>query len=107
MKLKFSKFIPLLSGKVSIMLEGTDADIPELVTFLRKDVWLSQIQTEISESRIAILQDIRSMAEQIAEAIAKELYNDMANTGHQETIKETPLFKIIDKTSSSGRHEST
>jgi len=58
------------------MLEAEDTDIPELVTFLRKDVWLSQIQTEISESRIAILTSIRELSIRIAETIEKELKKD-------------------------------
>jgi len=76
MKAKFTKFIPLKSSKVSVMLEAEDTDIPELVTFLRKDVWLSQIQTEISESRIAILTSIRELSIRIAETIEKELKKD-------------------------------
>ena len=76
MKAKFTKFIPLKSSKVSVMLEAEDTDIPELVTFIRKDVWLSQIQTEISESRIAILTSIRELSIRIAETIEKELKKD-------------------------------
>ena len=80
MKAKFTKFVPLKSGKVSVMLEAEDTDIPELVTFLRKDVWLSQIQTEISESRIAILGSIRELSIRIAETIEKELKKDTGVT---------------------------
>ena len=80
MKAKFTKFIPLKSSKVSVMLEAEDTDIPELVTFLRKDVWLSQIQTEISESRIAILTSIRELSIRIAETIEKELKKDTGVT---------------------------
>ena len=90
MKAKFTKFIPLKTGRVSVMLEAEDADIPELVTFLRKDVWLSQIQTEISESRTAILVSIRELSIRIAEAIEKELKND--------DRKEKMIEKEIDET---------
>ena len=80
MKAKFTKFIQLKSSKVSVMLEAEDTDIPELVTFIRKDVWLSQIQTEISESRIAILGSIRELSIRIAETIEKELKKDTGVT---------------------------
>ena len=76
MKAKFTKFVPLKSGKVSVMLEAEDTDIPELVTFIRKDVWLSQIQAELPEDRTAILVSILGLSIRVAEAIEKELKKD-------------------------------
>ena|SRR3972149_1915846 len=66
---------PLKGGGTTITLTCSDSeDIHDIVNKLRKGVHVyGDQEAPVTDSRVAILSNIRSLAEQVAEAIDREL----------------------------------
>lgn len=98
MNLKFVTFRPLQEGGVTVTLKATEDDIPELATFMRKDVCLSLIQIEIMENRSHILMGIRDACSQIAEQIERELSQPYVQVDDWK-LKEIPHNAVTNEAS--------
>lgn len=73
MKCKFIKFSPLKGGGITITLESTKEHIQELVCFMQSEE--VHITTDLEmDDKTAVLEGLRSAAQQIADAVCKELF---------------------------------
>ena len=75
MKCKFVKFSPLKSGGITVMLETGRESLHELVTLMEAGEIILTVSTPIADrdDRDTILRGLRDAAQQIADAVNKEL----------------------------------